>query len=60
VVAGLRVNSEVGELFGSGYAGLGKRLQKYWKIGIYWLTTVRNVLLEPFTPEISTIIWYKQ
>jgi len=39
---------------------LGKRLQKYWKIGIHWLTTVRNLLLEPFTPEISGIIWGKQ
>ena len=39
---------------------LGKRLQKYWKIGIPWLTTVRNLLLEPFTPEISRIIWGKQ
>ena len=24
---------------------LGKRLQSYWKIGIHWLTTVRNLLL---------------
>jgi hypothetical protein len=39
---------------------LGKRLQKYWKIGIHWLTTVRNLLLEPFTPEISKIICGRQ
>jgi len=39
---------------------LGKRLKKYWKIGIHWLTTVRNLLLEPFTPEISGIICSKQ
>ena len=39
---------------------LGKRLQMYWKIGIHWLTRVRNLLLEPFTPEISGIIWAKQ
>lgn len=35
---------------------LGKRLKKYWKIGIHWLTTVRNLISEPFTPEILKII----
>jgi hypothetical protein len=35
---------------------LGKRLQKYWKIGIHWLTTIRNLLFEPFTPEIVKTI----
>jgi hypothetical protein len=39
---------------------LGKRLQRYWKIGIHWLTRVRNLLLEPFTPEISGIIGTEQ
>jgi len=39
---------------------LGKRLQKYWKIGIHWLTTVRNLLFEPFTPEIVKFVCRKQ
>lgn len=30
---------------------LGRRLRKYWKIGIHWLITMRNLLLEKFTPE---------
>ncbi len=34
----------------------GKKLQKYWKTGIHWLTAVRNLLAEPFTPEISKLI----
>lgn len=32
---------------------LGEGLRKYWKIGIHWLTTVRNCLLEPLT--LSTV-----
>jgi len=39
---------------------LGKRLQKYWKIGIHWLTTVRNLLFAPFTPEIVKFVYSKQ
>jgi hypothetical protein len=35
---------------------LGKKLKKYWRIGIHWLTTVRNLISEPFTPEILKII----
>ena len=35
---------------------LGEGLQKYWKIGIHWLTTVRNCLLEPFTLTIVRTI----
>ena len=30
---------------------LGKRLSKYWKIGIHWLITLRNLLLEKTTLE---------
>lgn len=30
---------------------LGKRLSKYWKIGIHWLITLRNLLLEEATLE---------
>ena len=35
---------------------LGERLEKYWKIGIHWLTALRNVLLEPFTAQILETI----
>ncbi len=31
---------------------LGGKLRRFWKIGIHWLTTVRNLLLQPFTPDI--------
>ena len=39
---------------------LGERLQKYWKIGIHWLTAVRNLLLEPLTADIRQLIWSEQ
>ena len=39
---------------------LGDRVRQYWKMGIHWLTTVRNVLLLPFTPEVSKLIWNMQ
>jgi hypothetical protein len=39
---------------------LGNRVRQYWKMGIHWLTTVRNLLLEPFTPGIKRLIWSKQ
>jgi hypothetical protein len=39
---------------------LGDRVRQYWKMGIHWLTTVRNSLLLPFTPEISRLIWSVQ
>jgi hypothetical protein len=39
---------------------LGDRVRQYWKMGIHWLTTVRNSLLLPFTPEISRLIWSTQ
>ncbi|CAN2047296.1 transposase [Candidatus Magnetomoraceae bacterium gMMP-13] len=35
---------------------LGERLQKYWKIGIHWLTTIQNLLMEAFTPKILKLI----
>jgi len=36
---------------------LGKGLQKYWKIGIHWLTVVRNLLLTPFNlATVRTIV----
>ena len=36
---------------------LGEGLQKYWKIGIHWLTSLRNCLLEPFTlTTLGTIV----
>jgi Transposase DDE domain len=39
---------------------LGDRVRQYWKMGIHWLTTVRNSLLLPFTPDISRLIWSMQ
>ena len=30
---------------------LGRRLQRYWKIGIHWLITLRNLLFEKLTAE---------
>jgi len=39
---------------------LGDRVRAYWKMGIHWLTTVRNLLLLPFTPEVSRLIWSMQ
>jgi len=30
---------------------LGEKLNRYWKIGIHWLTAVRNLLSEPCTTE---------
>jgi hypothetical protein len=39
---------------------LGNRVRQYWKMGIHWLTTVRNLLLEPFTPDTKRLIWSKQ
>jgi hypothetical protein len=39
---------------------LGDRVRQYWKMGIHLLTTVRNLLLLPFTPEVSRLIWNMQ
>lgn len=39
---------------------LGNRVRQYWKMGIHWLTTVRNSLLLSFTPEVSRLIWSMQ
>ena len=39
---------------------LGDRVRQYWKMGIHWLTTVRNSLLRPLTPELSRRIWSMQ
>ena len=30
----------------------GARLKRYWKMGIHWLTTVRNNLFKPLTPVV--------
>ena len=32
-------------------ATVGADLQRYWKIGLHWLTTLRNLLAQPFNPE---------
>ena len=39
---------------------LGDRVRQYWKMGIHWWTTVRNSLLQPFTPDLARFIWAKQ
>lgn len=39
---------------------LGKRFRQYWKMSIHWLTTVRNLFLEPFTPDTKRLIWSGQ
>jgi hypothetical protein len=39
---------------------LGDHVRQYWKMGIHWLTIVRNSLLKPFTPELSKRIWSMQ
>ncbi len=35
---------------------LGARLKRYWKMGIHWLTRVRNLLLQPLTPVVIRVI----
>jgi hypothetical protein len=35
---------------------LGKRLHRFWKIGLHWLTRVKNLLLAPFDRETRTIL----
>ncbi len=40
---------------------LGARLKRYWKIGIHWLAALRNLLAQPFTPDIMlTLRSFKQ
>jgi hypothetical protein len=35
---------------------LGNKLKTYWKIGIHWLTVVKNLLIEQFEPDIVKLI----
>ena len=35
---------------------LGNKLKTYWKIGIHWLTVVKNLLIEQFEPSIVKLI----
>ena len=35
---------------------LGKRLHRFWKIGLHWLTRVKNLLLAPFDLETRAIL----
>jgi hypothetical protein len=35
---------------------LGKRLHRFWKIGLHWLTRVKNLLLAPFDRETRAIL----
>lgn len=39
---------------------LGARLRTYWKIGIHWLTTVQNVLIQPLTKHMVGLICARQ
>jgi len=36
--------------------GLNQKLQKYWKIGIHWLTALRNLLVCPFDEKAIGIL----
>ena len=35
---------------------LGEKLHKYWKIGLHWLITIKNLLLEPLTKRTIKVI----
>ncbi len=35
---------------------LGGKLKRYWKMGIHWLTSVRNLLFQPFTANIIQML----
>lgn len=35
---------------------LGKRLHRFWKISLHWLTRVKNLLLSPFDQEARAIL----
>ncbi len=35
---------------------VGEKLQRYWKIGIHWLTTVRNLFMDLFNPDTIKLI----
>ncbi len=37
---------------------LGEQLKKFFKIGIHWLTVIKNLLLEPFDRQTIKIILY--
>lgn len=51
------INSVTGRQYVCGLVTLlGKGLQKYWKMSLHWLTTVKNLLLEPFTEKTITTI----
>jgi hypothetical protein len=39
---------------------LGDRVRQYGKMGMHWLTTVRNALVQPFTPALARLIWTMQ
>ncbi len=35
---------------------LGGKLRQYWKIGIHWLSVVKDLLFQPFTPSIVSTL----
>jgi len=37
-------------------AKLGRKMKKYWKIGIHWLTALRDLLVEPFDERAIRIL----
>lgn len=37
-------------------ATLGRKIKKYWKIGIHWLTALRDLLIEPFNERAIRIL----
>lgn len=37
-------------------ATLGRKMKKYWKIGIHWLTALRDLLVEPFDERAIRIL----
>lgn len=37
-------------------ATLGRKMKKYWKIGIHWLTALRDLLIEPFDERAIRIL----
>jgi len=38
------------------YEMIGGKLKKYWKIGIHWLTALRNILHFPFDSRAIEIL----
>ncbi|MCP4357120.1 MAG: hypothetical protein GY796_03765 [Chloroflexi bacterium] len=37
-------------------ATVGSKLHRYWKIGIHWLITLRNLLAQPFDQRVIHLL----